>query len=129
MDGIGSDVAKEGVTELSYDTHTPPTAADHVRGVRRDRPPARDHPMPAAAHERARRTTSSRRPTAICSRHAVSGPVERVSLDRSYHVATIDHDQDLIIDTRPRVRRPRHLTTPLLIGALRIESGLAEGGL
>jgi carboxylesterase len=26
----------------------------------------------------------------------VAGPVERVSLDRSYHVATLDHDRDLI---------------------------------
>jgi len=29
---------------------------------------------------------------------AVSGPVERVSCDRSYHVATLDYDKDLIID-------------------------------
>lgn len=29
---------------------------------------------------------------------AVSGPVERISCDRSYHVATIDYDKDLIID-------------------------------
>lgn len=28
----------------------------------------------------------------------VAGPVERVSCDRSYHVATIDHDRDLIIE-------------------------------
>lgn len=28
----------------------------------------------------------------------VSGPVERVSLDRSFHVATLDHDRDLIIE-------------------------------
>lgn len=28
----------------------------------------------------------------------VSGPVERVSCDRSYHVATIDYDRDLIIE-------------------------------
>lgn len=28
----------------------------------------------------------------------VSGPVQRVSCDRSYHVATIDHDKDLIIE-------------------------------
>lgn len=27
---------------------------------------------------------------------SVSGPVERVSLDRSYHVATLDYDKDLI---------------------------------
>jgi len=26
----------------------------------------------------------------------VAGPVERISLDRSYHVATLDHDKDLI---------------------------------
>lgn len=29
---------------------------------------------------------------------AVSGPVQRVSCDRSYHVATIDYDKGLIID-------------------------------
>jgi carboxylesterase len=28
----------------------------------------------------------------------VSGPVERVSCDRSYHVATIDYDKDMIIE-------------------------------
>ena len=26
----------------------------------------------------------------------MSGPVERLSLDRSYHVATMDYDKDLI---------------------------------
>ena len=30
---------------------------------------------------------------------AVSGPVARVSLDRSYHVATHDYDRQLVIDT------------------------------
>ena len=29
---------------------------------------------------------------------AVSGPVERVTLSRSYHVATLDHDRQLVID-------------------------------
>lgn len=28
---------------------------------------------------------------------AVSGPVERISLERSFHVATLDHDQQLIL--------------------------------
>ena len=27
---------------------------------------------------------------------AVGGPVERVTLERSYHVATLDYDKDLI---------------------------------
>jgi len=29
---------------------------------------------------------------------AVSGPVERVTLERSYHVATLDYDRDIIIE-------------------------------
>jgi carboxylesterase len=29
---------------------------------------------------------------------AVTGPVERVTLERSYHVATLDHDKDLIAE-------------------------------
>jgi carboxylesterase len=29
----------------------------------------------------------------------VSGPVERVTLPRSYHVATHDYDKQLVIDT------------------------------
>lgn len=30
---------------------------------------------------------------------SVSGPVERLSLERSYHVATLDYDKQLVIDT------------------------------
>jgi carboxylesterase len=29
---------------------------------------------------------------------SVAGPVERVALERSYHVATLDHDRDLIVE-------------------------------
>jgi len=28
----------------------------------------------------------------------VSGPVERVTLERSYHVATLDYDRDIVIE-------------------------------
>jgi carboxylesterase len=28
----------------------------------------------------------------------VSGPVERITLERSYHVATLDYDKDLIVE-------------------------------
>jgi carboxylesterase len=28
----------------------------------------------------------------------VSGPVERVTLERSYHVATLDYDKDLVFE-------------------------------
>ena len=30
---------------------------------------------------------------------AVSGPVERVRLERSYHVATLDYDKDIVISS------------------------------
>ncbi len=98
MDGIGSDVAKEGVTELSYD-RTPlrplltmfDASAEIVPQLGSIRCPLllmnapQDHVVPPSDSD--------------LLAASVSGPVERVSLDRSYHVATIDHDQDLIIDT------------------------------
>ena len=28
----------------------------------------------------------------------VSGPVERVTLERSYHVATLDYDKDIVFE-------------------------------
>lgn len=39
---------------------------------------------------------------------AVAGPVERVTLERSYHVATLDHDRDLIAERA--VAFARHVT-------------------
>ena len=41
----------------------------------------------------------------------MSGPVERLSMTRSYHLATLDHDADLLFDTSARfldqhVQRP-----------------------
>ena len=38
------------------------------------------------------------RPTAAALAAAVAGPVERVTLERSFHVATLDHDADLIVE-------------------------------
>ena len=98
MDGIGSDVAKEGVAELSYD-RTPlrpllsmfDASNEIVPQLGSIRCPLllmnapQDHVVPSSDSD--------------LLAASVSGPVERVSLDRSYHVATIDHDQDLIIDT------------------------------
>jgi carboxylesterase len=95
MAGIGSDIAKEGVVESAYDD-TP------VRALRS---------MIHAADDQLDRLSDIRCPVMIMtspddhvvpasdSDHlaaAVSGPVERLSLDRSYHVATMDHDKELI---------------------------------
>ena len=39
----------------------------------------------------------------------VSGPVERVTLERSYHVATLDYDKELIERAGGRLRPQGHL--------------------
>jgi carboxylesterase len=93
--GVGSDIAMDGVEELAYDG-TPVAAAlslfDGIDGVAarldhiacpvlvlssRD-----DHVVPSSSGDLLEAT--------------VRGPVERVWLDRSYHVATLDYDADLV---------------------------------
>jgi carboxylesterase len=95
MPGVGSDIAAEGVTELAYDsaptacsrslivaiTELQPHLADIACPVLLLNSPE-DHVVAPAASDHLAAT--------------VTGPVERVSLDRSYHVATLDHDRDLI---------------------------------
>lgn len=93
--GIGSDIAKEGVVEAAY-AETPVEAlvslmeaAAEVRdGLGSITCPVlvlsspEDHVVPPSSSDR------------IVA--DVAGPVERVSLERSYHVATLDHDKDEI---------------------------------
>ena len=95
MPGIGSDIAKPGVTESAY-VDTPLAAllslfsASEEFGFQLgqiEQPlllfsSPEDHVVPA---------TDSDHLAA-----AVSGPVERVSCDRSYHVATQDFDAEMI---------------------------------
>jgi carboxylesterase len=93
--GIGSDIAKEGVVESAYPlTPVQPLLSLHaalgpLRGRLADvRCPVlllaspQDHVVELASADLVER--------------AVSGPVERVVLDRSFHVATLDHDAPLI---------------------------------
>ncbi|MEM9036461.1 MAG: alpha/beta fold hydrolase [Actinomycetota bacterium] len=96
MPGIGSDIAKEGVVESAY-PETPllpllslAAAVDELQDRLADiRCPIlvltspEDHVVPPESSDHLAA--------------AVSGPVRRISLDRSYHVATLDHDAELII--------------------------------
>jgi carboxylesterase len=93
--GVGSDIAKEGSTELAY-LGSPVAAAlslfegiDEVAaGLGRIRCPVlllssrQDHVVPSSSGD-----------VLVAG---VSGPVERVWLERSYHVATLDYDADLV---------------------------------
>lgn len=96
MDGIGSDVADPDVVESAY-AQTPLAPLLSMFDVSVAMLPQlsgitcplllftspQDHVVPPADSD--------------VLAGAVSGPVERVSCDRSYHVATIDLDRDLII--------------------------------
>jgi len=96
MDGIGNDVADPDVVESAYDrlALAPLLSMFEVSGRVRARlgsvtcplllmTSPQDHVVPPTDSD--------------VLAGAVSGPVERVSLDRSFHVATIDFDRDLII--------------------------------
>lgn len=94
-DGIGSDIAKGGVVESAY-TGTPLAAAlslfDGVRELQGTLGQIRcpvllfssrtDHVVPPESGDRLERS--------------VAGPIERVYLERSFHVATVDWDGPVI---------------------------------
>jgi carboxylesterase len=94
--GVGSDIAKEGMVELAY-AGTPVAAAlslfEGIDGVAADLglvtcpvlllSSRHDHVVPSSSGD--------------VLETGVSGPVERVWLERSYHVATLDHDADVIV--------------------------------
>lgn len=97
MAGIGSDVADPDVTESAYtDTPLPPLLSmfEGIAAMQADlstiTAPAlimtspQDHVVAPSNSDHLAAT--------------LQGPVERVSLERSYHVATIDHDRDLIVE-------------------------------
>ena len=91
--GIGSDIAAEGVVESAYPL-TPVQALLSLHGALADLQLDRitcpvllltspqDHVVEPASSD------------LVAS--SVAGPVERVSLERSFHVATLDHDAPLV---------------------------------
>jgi carboxylesterase len=95
FDGIGNDVAKEGVVELAYES-TPLAALASLGAAIDDLQPLlakihcpvlvmnspEDHVVTPAASDHLAAT--------------VAGPVERVTLAHSFHVATLDNDAPLI---------------------------------
>ena len=110
--GIGNDIAKEGADELPYEripVRAVAELAKFLRVVRKELPHVRqpllvfnstdDHVVPkGTAAWLMSRIGSSRK--------------ELVELERSYHVATLDHDAELIFerthDFAESVRRDRH---------------------
>lgn len=108
--GIGSDIALEGAHEEAYD-RVPVRAVANLRRLfsraRTQLPAVRvpvllatstvDHTVPPSDSE--------------LVAAGVRGPVERLSMTRSHHLATLDHDAALLFDTSARfldqhVQRP-----------------------
>ena len=115
MDGIGSDIADPDAVELRL-----PADAACVRCSRCSRPPtgfagaARQDRLPGARDDEPAGPRGAAGEQRHHRRGAVSGPVERVTLERSYHVATQDYDKDLIEASDRRVRPPGHRRRPSL---------------
>jgi carboxylesterase len=91
--GIGSDIAKPGVVELSYDGTPLAPALSFFDGV--------DEVAGALGEIRCPVLLLSSREDHVLPTSngdflvaGVSGPVQRVWLERSYHVATLDHDAE-----------------------------------
>ncbi len=105
IDAIGSDVKREGVTELAYDATPLASAKSLFEGVG----------VLYASLERITAPSlllSSREDHVVTSDNGddlvarVGGPIERVWLENSFHVATIDNDQQLVETlTRNFIRR------------------------
>jgi carboxylesterase len=89
--GIGSDIAKEGVTELSYPETPIAALLSLFDAVGEQAEKLGEVTCPVLLY-------SSRQDHVVPPSNgdflasALGGPVERVFLERSYHVATIDHD-------------------------------------
>jgi carboxylesterase len=94
--GVGSDIAKEGSVELAYQGSPIAALLSLFAGIDE-----------VAAHLGEIRCPvlllSSRQDHVVPSSSGdvlvagVSGPIERVWLERSYHVATLDHDAELVL--------------------------------
>lgn len=95
FDGIGSDIADPDATELAYAlTPVRPLLSMMDAGAElRPRLGEITCPVLVMTSPQDHVVAPSNSDLIAAS---VSGPVERVSLDRSYHVATLDHDRGLI---------------------------------
>lgn len=97
VDAVGNDIAKPDVVEPCYDK-TPLAALRSLLGGVHD---LQDGLARITMPLLLLTSVEDHVVDPLSSDHlanSVSGPVERVSLERSYHVATLDHDQDLIIE-------------------------------
>jgi len=95
FDGIGNDIAKEGVVEQAY-PQTPlaplKSLGDAIDALQ---PLLADIVCPTLILNSPQDHVVDPKASDLLAA-SVSGPVERITLERSFHVATLDHDAELI---------------------------------
>ena len=109
MPGIGSDIADPEASESAYEGMPLRAAAVvHRRRAGPDAGPLRRAGDAAAAAHVARGPRRAPRPTASYLAEHYGGPVDHRWLERSYHVATLDFDRDVIFLDAVEFVAPRH---------------------
>jgi len=95
MPGIGSDIAKPGVVETAYDGTPLRPLVSLVAGIVDLAPhyPSITAPMLLITSRQDHVVDPAQSDYLV---EHYGGPVERIMLDESYHVATLDHDRELI---------------------------------
>jgi carboxylesterase len=95
IESIGSDIKKEGITEASYSATPLGCVASLFDGVKSVEANLSNIVAPSLLlSSREDHVVTSDNGDAIVERS--SGPVERLWLEESYHVATMDNDQELL---------------------------------
>jgi carboxylesterase len=95
FDSIGGDIADPDATEMSYDkTPIRPMISLLEAGLAL-RPRLGEVACPVLVITSANDHVVPPTDSDIIAAE-VAGPVERITLERSYHVATVDHDRDLV---------------------------------
>lgn len=110
LPGIGSDIAREDAAEEAY-ARLPVRAVAQLRRLfRRTRRDLGAVQVPLLlATSREDHTVPPADSDIVAA--GVRGPVERLPLPRSYHLATLDHDADLLFETSARFL-DEHLPAP-----------------
>jgi len=95
MPAVGNDIAAEGVTELAYDAVPVAGTRELLVAIGDLAPRLREIECPVLIMNSPQDHVVAPAASDYLAAH-VSGPVERVSLERSFHVATLDLDKDII---------------------------------
>lgn len=95
LPAVGNDIAKPGVTELAYDTVPTAGFISLIDAAAELQPKLTEIEVPALVVHSLQDHVVARESRDLVE-SSLAGPIEVVELERSYHVATLDHDAEEI---------------------------------